>query len=345
MLIEGIFLPVTTPFHADGRLYLPKLKSNIDRYSRTPAAGLLVLGDAGEPGSLSDAELQSVFSTVAEAAGEEKVLIADVTREGVQVTLELARFVAECGYDAVAIQGPAFTKDETMALEVETYFRTVADQSPLPVIVVSGGARTLGFERIAALATHTNIIGSINEKATAERVERLLALTAGISREVKVTNIFAPVTTRMSRQTISTQNFVAAESLGGGTVTIAPGVPRIKTRTKRVGFQILIGATGSMLEGWNAGATGAVSRLATCAPQACCEVWQAFRDGDPPLAVEKQERIRNVAKLMEGPRGIAAIKYGCDLNGYFGGQPRLPLLPLTEDDRKAIQDALAGMQN
>jgi dihydrodipicolinate synthase/N-acetylneuraminate lyase len=100
-----------------------------------------------------------------------------------------------------------------------------------------------------------------------------------------------------------------------------------------------------MLQAWDNGATGALPRLAACAPQACCEVWQAFKDGDPALAAEKQERVRLAGDLMEGSSGIATLKYGCDLNAYFGGTPRLPLLPLRADHREAVERLLGGLKN
>lgn len=100
-----------------------------------------------------------------------------------------------------------------------------------------------------------------------------------------------------------------------------------------------------MLAAWTAGAVGAVPRVGACAPQACCEVWQAFRDGDLALAEEKQERVRRVAERMDGLAGIGAIKYGCDFNGYYGGRPRLPLLELTAAQCAEVERELAGMRN
>ncbi len=114
---------------------------------------------------------------------------------------------------------------------------------------------------------------------------------------------------------------------------------------KKVGFQVLPNCTADMLAAWNAGAAGAVPRLGACAPQACCEVWQAFRDGDPSLAAEKQQRILSAGERMEGWAGIAALKYACDLNAYFGGRPRLPLLPLTAEERWEVEREMAGLQN
>ena len=56
MLLHGIFPPVTTPFYPDGNVYYKKVESNVDRYSRTPVSGIVVLGSTGESIMLSDQE-------------------------------------------------------------------------------------------------------------------------------------------------------------------------------------------------------------------------------------------------------------------------------------------------
>ena len=48
MLLSGIFPPITTPFYPDGNVYYKKLEANVERYSRTPVAGIVVLGSTGE---------------------------------------------------------------------------------------------------------------------------------------------------------------------------------------------------------------------------------------------------------------------------------------------------------
>ena len=47
MLLHGIFPPITTPFYADGNVYFKKLEANVERYSKTPVAGIVVLGSTG----------------------------------------------------------------------------------------------------------------------------------------------------------------------------------------------------------------------------------------------------------------------------------------------------------
>ena len=49
MLLHGIFPPITTPFYPNGEVYYKKLESNVERYSRTPVAGIVVQGSTTAP--------------------------------------------------------------------------------------------------------------------------------------------------------------------------------------------------------------------------------------------------------------------------------------------------------
>jgi 4-hydroxy-2-oxoglutarate aldolase len=113
---------------------------------------------------------------------------------------------------------------------------------------------------------------------------------------------------------------IAAETLtgGGAALAVAPVKAAAKTRTKVVGFQVVAGETTGMLEALRAGAVGAMPAFAASAPQACYEVLAAWKDGDEGLAQEKQVRLQRVVEKVEEELGVAGIKFGCDLNGYFG---------------------------
>lgn len=347
MLLEGIHLPLTTPFYPDGRLNLRKLEHNVDRYSRTPVAGLLVLGASGEGSALTDDETVEVLKTTAELAAKEKVLLAYIGRDSVFATLALAEAAAAAKFDAVVVGAPAFGTG--LRLELVTYFHAVADRSPLPVVLSSTAHAQLPVDVLAELAGHPGIIGLIDAEAVGERLAAILAATAQVSREVTVTTIFAAATGRMLEVVAPSAaggNFVSAESLGGGVaLAVAPPVPALKTRVKRVGFQVLSATTADMLDALAGGAVGAVPRFGACAPQATNEVFQAWKDGDAPLAAEKQARILAAAALVEGAGAVGAIKHGCDLNGYYGGRPRLPLLGLTGEAKAVLELEMAGLRN
>jgi dihydrodipicolinate synthase/N-acetylneuraminate lyase len=356
MLLEGLHIPLTTPFHPDGRLNPRKLAANVLRYSRTPAAGLIVLGPSGEPTLLSDDETREVLSTAAQAATPEKVLIAGIVRDSVSATLDLANLAAKLDYDAVLIGKPGVLasfgidrpQPETWMHEVLTYFQTLADRSPIPIILLSARDRALPVDPVVELASHPNIIALLDVQPHNVRsyaFDQLLTRTGTIKHTVTVTHMFAAVTARMQKAA-TTGALVSAASLTGteSAVAVSPA-GSVRTRTRTVGFQIVAGDTEGMLKGLRAGAVGIAPAFAACAPQACFEVFAAWKDNDQSLAEEKQSRLGESAHFAEEILGPGGLKVGCDLNGYFGGLPRLPHLPPTGEQRASLEQLMKPLRN
>jgi dihydrodipicolinate synthase/N-acetylneuraminate lyase len=339
MLIEGLHIPLTTPFHRDGSLNTNALAANVLRYSLTPAAGLIVLGPAGEPTLLTDDETREALRAAAQAAAAEKVLIAGITRDSVHATLALANFAAEQRYDAALIGAPSVLAQK-QTLELLTFFRAIADRSPLPLILLSTPHRPIAAEAAADLAAHPNIIGLLAMQAIA--TAEFLARIPSIKREVTVTNVFAAVTSRMQRA--ATSALISPASLATAVAEPQPATPALRTRTKSVGFQIIAAHAPTLLDALNAGATGIAPNFAAAAPQACYEIFAAWKDQDQPLAAEKQQRIIEAVELAES-LGPGTLKFVADLNGYAGGFPRLPHLPPTGDQRAQLEQLMKPLHN
>jgi dihydrodipicolinate synthase/N-acetylneuraminate lyase len=352
MLLEGIFPAATTPFYPDGRLYLKKLEHNVERFSLTPVAGIVILGSTGEAVMLGDEETRQVLRTAREAAAPEKVLIAGVARESVAETLRLAEYAADQQYDAVLARTPGFYAPNMNSTEMLTYYRAVADRSPLPVIIYSIPKFThyeVPIEVVAELAQHPNIIGIKDSSSSVQRIAALVAATRNAPRrELLVTPTFDAFTSRMLlAMSMPMGNFVSAESLGGAAaIAVVPSPAQAKAmRKKEVGFQVLSGAANQLLDCLSAGASGGILALAACAPQACQEIYTAWKDNDPALAVLKQQRVVEASQIVLGKYGIPGIKHACDLNGYYGGRPRLPLLPLSAAQQSEVTRAMADLRN
>jgi dihydrodipicolinate synthase/N-acetylneuraminate lyase len=115
-------------------------------------------------------------------------------------------------------------------------------------------------------------------------------------------------------------------------------------RTKNIGFQIAAGAAQSLLPSLQAGASAAVLAFAAPAPTACFEVYAAWKDGNDKLAEEKQLRITTAAQRIAA-FGVPGVKYALDLNGYYGGNARLPLLPLTQAEKDEIAGLMRDLRN
>ncbi len=130
-----------------------------------------------------------------------------------------------------------------------------------------------------------------------------------------------------------------------GSVALDPPKPAIKTRTKEVAFQLLVGAAHKLLPSLESGATAAVLAFASPAPTACFEVYAAWKDNDAKLAQLKQDRITKASQQMAAKYGVPGVKYAMELNGYYGGNCRLPLLPLSGDEKREIEDLMRDIKN
>ena len=351
MLIEGIYAAVPTPFYPDERIYFRKLEANMDRYSRTLLSGMLVLGSTGEAPMLNDVESRDVLRVAAEAASADKVIIAGVGKESVKATVEMAEGAAQYQYDAVLVRTPTYYAGQMSPAAVYHYFRSVADRSPLPVLLYNIPRcvpYNIPVDIVAELAQHPNIIGIKDSTGHIERIRELIEVTRSAPKRTEiVTQIFEAVTGRMLVRKVEAAGiFISANDLAGGAAQAAAlPVVSIKTRTKEVGFQVLTGSAATLLESLEAGAAGATLGFAACAPQACQEVYLAWKDHDQKLAEEKQKRIAAPSQRIAGQLGVTGVKYACDFNGYYGGRPRAPLLALTAEEKAETEGLLAGIRN
>ncbi|HEY1262265.1 MAG TPA: dihydrodipicolinate synthase family protein [Terriglobales bacterium] len=358
MLLQGIFPPVTTPFYPDGAVYHKKLEHNVDRYSKTPVAGLVVLGSTGEAVMLSDDEQRDVLRTAAQAAAPTKILIAGTGRESAIETLKLTGYAAEVGYDLALVRTPHFYRPQMQPANLLAFYRTVADRSALPVLIYSVPPFTaydLPPEVVIQLAEHPNIIGIKESSGSVDKIRTMVEGTRHIKRSATVTETFEAVTPRMLKASSGNDGeLVSISAPGKGGEKVMPVRPSsaavslvsgIKTRQKEVGFQVLAGAAQKLHPSLEAGAVGGVLGFACPAPTACYEIYAAWKEGDQELARLKQERIAQAAQRIASELGVPGMKHAMDFNGYFGGPPRLPLLPLTADLKAEVEGLLADMRN
>src|SRR5258705_9898137 len=203
MLLSGIFPPITTPFYPEGNIYHKKLEANVERYSRTPVAGIVVLGSTGEAILLSDDERRSVLKTARDAAANHKVLIAGTGIESAMETLRLTEYAAELGYDVAMVRTPHYYKGQMKPANMLVFYRFVADRSPLPVIIYNFPQATgydIPAEIVIELADHPNLIGIKESSGDVDKVRKMVEGTRHVKRSAAVTETFDAVTPRMLKQ-------------------------------------------------------------------------------------------------------------------------------------------------
>ncbi|MGA3087367.1 MAG: dihydrodipicolinate synthase family protein [Terriglobales bacterium] len=373
MLLSGIFPPITTPFYPDGEVYYKKVESNVERYSRTPVAGIVVQGSTGEAILLSDQERREVLKTALAAAAPNKIMVAGTGIESARETLRLSEYAATLGYDAVMVRTPHYYKKQMLAPNLLAFYRTVADRSPLPVIIYNFPQATgydIAAEVVIELAGHPNIVAIKESSGNLDKVKAMVEGTRQIRRQATVTETFEAVTPRMlkaagaesekqSGELVSVSALAATADRGeretgppvAATSSTKPSssavtvVGKLKTRQKEVGFQVMVGAAHQLEPSLARGAVGAILAFACPAPMACYEILAALKDGDHDLAREKQERVKAAAERVVGQLGVPGVKYAMDLNGYFGGPSRLPFLPLSGEQKAEIETLMAGIRS
>ena len=131
MLLEGIFAAATTPFYPDGSLYLRKLEHNMERYSRTPVAGITVLGSTAKQCCSMTQRRAKTLRTAALAAAPEKVLLAGVGQGSAMRRSAWRSLRLQPAYDAALVRTPHYYAPQMSPLAMLTYYRTVADHSPI----------------------------------------------------------------------------------------------------------------------------------------------------------------------------------------------------------------------
>ncbi|XP_024085676.1 4-hydroxy-2-oxoglutarate aldolase, mitochondrial-like [Cimex lectularius] len=160
--LNGMFIPLTTPFKADQSICYESLGSNLKKYEKIPFKGYLVSGTTGESPYLSYQERVDLVKFVRENTSKEKVIIGGVTTESTRMSCDLTQELKKAGADGVLIMLPFYFKRFMTEDAIMTHFTTLADEGGLPVVVYNNPWVTgmdIGTPILAKLARHPSIRG------------------------------------------------------------------------------------------------------------------------------------------------------------------------------------------
>jgi len=107
-----------------------------------------------------------------------------------------------------------------------------------------------------------------------------------------------------------------------------------------VNFNLVVGTASALFGALTLGCVGGILALANLAPEKCVEIFRLVEKGDAKAAKKLQLKMIPVNKAVTTTYGISGLKAAMDLLGYFGGAPRLPLLPISQKDRSRIEEIL-----
>lgn len=111
------------------------------------------------------------------------------------------------------------------------------------------------------------------------------------------------------------------------------------TATQGNEFYFHAGKAGTCYRDLSQGAVGATLSTAIYWPQICSQLFRLFVNGRLDEAKQLSDKISLFNRMGVSRFGVPSVKYAMDLMGFYGGEPRLPLLPLTDAQRQEIKKA------
>lgn len=106
-------------------------------------------------------------------------------------------------------------------------------------------------------------------------------------------------------------------------------------------ISVLAGTADVTLPTLMLGGTGAVIAVANVFPKMCSDLYEAFRKGNYEEAGKLQRQIAHLNEvLVKKYNQLSVIKEAMRMQGLPAGYPRMPALPLGEQERKEIENLL-----
>lgn len=180
---RGVFCPVVS-------VYTPDSEQDIDYTAsykyfsyliKAGCHGLVLAGSTAEAVLLSPSEKQELLRTARKAATDlgvsEYPLVAGVSGQSTIESIRLAKEAASASADFGLLLPPSYWAKAVSKDVLLDFYREVADQSPIPIIIYNFPGVTAGIDLnsdiISELAQHPNIVGVKLTCANAGKVTRL----------------------------------------------------------------------------------------------------------------------------------------------------------------------------
>jgi 4-hydroxy-tetrahydrodipicolinate synthase len=262
---------------------------------------------------------------------------------------ELAHYLVENGSTGLVVAGTTGESPTLSHAEKVQLFRAVKEAANVPVIAGTGGNDTAASVALSREAEEVGVDGLLlvvpyynkpsqeglyaHFKAIADAVELPCILYNIPGRSVR--NMDVGTTARLSE----VSNIIGTKEASGDLALIAR--TRIATRDE---FLIYSGNDADTLPMLTLGACGIISVIAHIAGKPMRQMMDAFWNNDMKTAREIHLRLLPVVDALFPPAGAnpAPVKAGMQMQGFNCGGLRLPLVPATVEEKKALEQAMQG---
>lgn len=177
MRLQGIITAMATPLDEKEEIAEDGVKKLTEHLINNGIAGLFVLGTNGEFYSLAKKQKLRLAQLTVQAAAGRVPVYAGVGGISTNEVVALAKEMAQQGVTALSVITPYLihlTQEELIH-----HYETIADASPLPIILYNIPANTqltIAPETVLRLAKHPNIIGIKDSSGQLDQMSTYLSL-------------------------------------------------------------------------------------------------------------------------------------------------------------------------
>ncbi|MGD0497203.1 MAG: dihydrodipicolinate synthase family protein [Bryobacteraceae bacterium] len=173
--LAGVFAPISTPFDEKEEVDYAALRFNMEYYRSSGLRGYLALGSNGENRSLAEDEKLRVLGEIVKRKGPDQVVMAGAAYDAQRETERYLVCAADLGADFGLVLPPGYFRKQMTEEVLYRYYSTLADRSPIPVILYNAPGFcgvTITPALAARLAVHQRIVGM--KDSAASGIERFL---------------------------------------------------------------------------------------------------------------------------------------------------------------------------
>lgn len=155
----GSIPALVTPF-SNGRVAEDTFGEFVEWQISEGSNGLVPCGTTGEVATLSHVEHREVVAHAVRVANGRVPVIAGCGSYSTAAALDMIRAAADVGADAALVVVPYYNKPSQAGLAA--HFETLADHSPVPIVVYNVPSRTvadISVETLGRVAKHPRIVG------------------------------------------------------------------------------------------------------------------------------------------------------------------------------------------
>jgi 4-hydroxy-tetrahydrodipicolinate synthase len=257
----------------------------------------------------------------------------------------LATHLYDHGTDAVLVSGSTGEAPTLSAAEKEALLRAVVSLGRGPVLCGTGTYSTAESVELTRMATEAGATGILlvtpyyNKPPQRGLVEHFSTVAAATHLPVMLYNVPSRTATRIEHDTLlrlaEVPNVVAIKDSTGDLQGAARLIAALPT-----GVEVYAGDDWGAFAWGCAGAVGVVSVASHVVGDRIAEMLRLTDARDLEAARAIHAELTPVFDALFLTSNPIPLKAALDLLGLPGGEPRLPLVPATDDERSRVREAL-----